>query len=436
MTHSADTTGSPERGVHRGKHLPSWAPTALVSLVVAFAVLAYYWWVWGSLNGFVEAVDWYTKPFGDFAIFYYKMGQRVLESSGAVPGFYYSPGFAVALGLFGFFNAQTALVLWGGIQVLAVAALAGLSHRAAMGAHLHGFPLSLLLVLTSFPVLHNFAWGQASIFLVLALLAGLLMAERKRWIGAALFLTLAAAIKYYPVVFLIPFLIRKNWKLAAQFLGLTAILTVILPALVLGWRETIGLYAFLLQKSHNVQLAAGGPNSQYVVNVLMRWLSPAKEWIEPVRFGIAAVGFLIVEANVIIMVFLRRRNEISFTRWSVLLLFLSIPFFVSTSWPHYLVYIPFCQLFLYRELTAEHQSRPIGDMVSMILLATSVGLSSVFAFQVAGSWQAYNGWGLLFLSNALMLGIAYRQLLPQLGEELRRQGTGRRVGTTGGERVG
>jgi hypothetical protein len=427
MNLSAETTSPPDGGLSPRRRPASFLTAIIGSLLIVLAVVAYYWWLWGSLSGFVQALDFYGKPFGDFAIFYYKMGRRVLASGGAVPGFYYSPGFAVALGVFGLFGPQTALILWGGTQALAVGGLAVLSHRGALGPRLSGFVLSLLLVLTSFPVLHNFAWGQASIFLVLALIAGLLLAERERWVGAALFLSLAACIKYYPVVFLLPLLIRKNWKPATLFLGITAILTVITPVVVLGWQETIALFAFLLRKSHDVQLAAGGPNSQYVVNVLMRWFNPPREWIEPARLGFATMGFLIVEANVIVMFLLRRLNGVSFTRWSFLLLFLSIPFFVSTSWPHYLVYIPFCQLFLYRELAREKTGWTITGGALKVLLAISVALSSVFAFQLMGSWQVYNGWGLLFVSNGMMLGIAYVVLMPSLREELRRHGTAKSI---------
>jgi hypothetical protein len=386
---------------------------------VTAAVLLYYGFVWGSLDGFVRAIDFHDQLFADFVIYYHEMAKTIFTSGTPAVGFYYPPAFALALGVLGFLQPAAAMSVWGGVLVAAMVGLAAASYRAAAPQFEVAVPF-LFVFLTSFPLLHNFKWGQASLLLTLLVVGALLLLRRGRHLSAGALLACAVAIKYYPAMFLIPLVLRGRWSAIAAFAGSAAVLMLALPAGLLGWETTVEFYRHLAGESREVQMHAGGPNSQYLANVALRGLPVGREWIDTARLVFVAAGFLIAEAHVVLLFLIRRMEEKVFFAWAFVLLFLTIPFVLTTSWPHYLVYFPFCQLFLLSRVLERPHLAPGTQRLLSGILGVSILLSSVFAFQLMGTWEEYTGWGLLFWSNLLQLAATYVLLFPVLREQFSR----------------
>ena len=126
-------------------------------------------------------------------------------------------------------------------------------------------------------------------------------------------------------------------------------------------------------------------------------------------------GLLTVEVNLTFSFLLIWLKTARSMEWSFVLLFLSLPFLVATSWPHYLVYPPFCQLFLFSVLF--DRSQELKKPVSILMatgLSLSVVASSVFVLQLVGGWSVHNGAGFLFLANAVLIGISCGILVPHI----------------------
>jgi hypothetical protein len=104
--------------------------------------------------------------------------------------------------------------------------------------------------------------------------------------------------------------------------------------------------------------------------------------------------------------------------WGVHLLFLSIPFFLKTSWPADLVYISFAQAFLVWQLTRGEPPHPAarrkyssrGVMLALVMI--SIGLSNLGAFNLIGNYWTYGYLGVIFWADLLCLVASYMLLLP------------------------
>jgi len=384
------------------------------ALTVLIGVGAYYKIIWGSLDGFVTAIDFCDRLFCDFVVYYYEMGRIVLAAKVPTPGFFYSPLFAVLLIPFGALEQNTASVAWGVVMLFTTACLGVMSYRTAppqSRATIAGF---ILLFMTSFPVLHNFKWGQVSVLLVLLIVASLVAYENKHTILAAILLALAVSIKYYPIVFVAYFIVHRDWKFVVSFVISVVVCVFALPALVLGPGDTLEFLHRVLLGSGGVQRGAGGPNSQSLKNVLARIYPGSRETVETWRITFAAVGYFLLWMNMVLVFLLRKLGRHEALTISFMVMFLSIPLFVGTSWPHYLVYLPFCQVLAFEMLRQTYEPSRVRRRIMASLLGLSVALASVMVFDLMGSWERYNGAGLLLWSNLSLLVFVYLHAVPKI----------------------
>jgi Glycosyltransferase family 87 len=75
-----------------------------------------------------------------------------------------------------------------------------------------------------------------SVFLVASELIALRLYDRRHKLGAALLLAFAIAIKFYPAVFLLYFVLRRDGAFVSTCLGATIVLLV-LPVAWIGWER-------------------------------------------------------------------------------------------------------------------------------------------------------------------------------------------------------
>jgi len=395
-------------------------------LLVWAVVLVYYRMRWPSLAGFSSAMDHCADFFCDFREYFYAQGKTILDSGVPTKGYFYSVSFALFLHLLGDLPLNMAMLAWGASQaVLALGLFVVTLGQAELDQRLR-WPLSLayaLVFATSVPLLHNAAWGQVSILLTCCIFLALWLYDRGFRAAAAIVLAASITIKYYPAIFLVYFVFRRDWRFIlaclAGCLGITLVSSAILG----------------LQKAIQFQLAVNSAvasaqqswirddiNAQFFPYVVGRLASRVAH-VEVTRVASLAsylVSALVVFLNTALLFSIRGGDGGKHTRWSLLLLFTTIPFLVPTSWPHYFAYLPAIQLFACVEILGERAGSGARLKSLLVWVIPSVLASNILLFNAIGDWQLYSQYGLLFLSNALMAGFSYSRLLPRWVEGLRR----------------
>lgn len=409
-----------------------WASAA----VIVAGVFLYYALTWKTFTGFTLAIDRCKLVFCDFQGHYYPMGQVIFQRNIPVPGFFYSPFFAILLAVLKPLSLEPALVVWGAFQTLLVALLI-LAPRMFGIRSIPATLASLFLVLTAFPVIHNFKWGQVSVLLVLCLLAGFYLYARGKTTLAAFLFAFTISIKFFPAWFLAYFLLRRDWRFVLKCAVASLLLLIVIPAVALGPGDTLRFYKVLhaylgLAKNHLLDT-----NSQYFPNVVRRlWAAAAYDGTVPfhdmltssLRFEmlLRGTGYLLAAANVVLLYRMVRQSALlqelgaRASAWAFVVLALALPFAVYTSWPHYFAYLPFCQVFLWREIaragTGARRRATLG-----LLILPSIAASSVILFNllrhthltlghVIPTRAIYPCWGFLLLADVLLCLAAWLEL--------------------------
>jgi hypothetical protein len=159
------------------------------------------------------------------------------------------------------------------------------------------------------------------------------------------------------------------------------------------------------------------PNSQYLPHVLGRCLElDQQDRTDLRRLAIASYGLAALNA-LLLWGMVRARVEQEVEAGFALLL-LSTPLLVETSWPHYFAYLPFCQVVVYRLLSARGGW---GTKFQYALLGVSIALSSSVLFNQVDDLRTYSRYGFLCWSNMLLLLLVYASTIPAVGDSLRRR---------------
>lgn len=386
---------------------------------------------WGSVQGFVRAIDHCAVPLCDFVRHYEPMGRTVFTHHGPVPGFLYPPGFAVALGVLAPLSPGAALALWTALQVLAIAALAACGWVLLDRGRRPVFVLYVALLLLSYPVLHNLKWGQVSTPITALVLLAVIVARRPgpgsaAWAG--LLLAGAVAVKLYPAAFAPAVIGRDRPRAAPWFLLGCVLFLAVVPALALGPGETLDFYRAIFRRYSPKFLM--DINSQSLAAVTERWLRAAGDrsmvelllpaWLFPVAAGLArhagwvrgwaqAAGAGIVVLNAGLAWALWRGRAPHSDAWLFVLAAATLPFVLPTSWPHYFAHLPFCQAFVLHRLLTDGPPRRALAVAALLVLPSAL-LASAVAFDAVGNWLVFNFFGAVFGANLLLLAGIYAAL--------------------------
>jgi hypothetical protein len=406
------------------------------ALVIAALLLAYYKLTWGSLTAFNLAIDVWADPFPDFGRYYYPMGAAIFRTGMPVEGFVYSPFVAILLAAFSPLGLSTAILFWVGLQVLAIVLYVLLIRRLVPAP----LPLQLFFValtLSSFPLLHNFKFGQVPVFTTVALLGMLVCYERGRMAAAALLFAFAVSFKWYPLIFLALFVARRDWRFLLWAAGAGALFLVVVPVALLGFEQTLRFYEALRGAYGGFGWTATSYNSQYFPHVIVRLV---RELWGPAPFArpflrayglpvLQVISWAVVAANVALVYRVKRLGLRHANLWSAVALFLSVPFMLGTSWPVDLVPLSFAQAFLVWAILnkdettvlpgdgqAEVGPRPVTlrPALAWALVLLSVVLSNILLFNFIGNRTTYGTFGCVLWADALLLAAVYLLLAPRL----------------------
>jgi hypothetical protein len=386
------------------------AVAAALSVFVALAL--YYAGHWASLGEFVLAIDHHEQLFQDFLGHYYPMAQSIYEATAPVRGYFYTAFFAILLAPLKGLEPMAALWAWGGVQVVLMLALFAFPLRRLLPMDWRATALYAFVFASSVPLLHNAKWGQVSVLLVLSVLASF-QAYQQGWrVLAGICLAFAAAIKYYPIVFLVYFLARRDTRVVMSAVLAGLLFFVITPAVLMEPQRWLAFELATQKTLSDAGWALRDVNSQYVAHVLMRWLQGAGIAVRPLHLQLgAALGYAVFRFNMSVVLTLQYAHLRGRLLLSLVLIFVSLPFVIKTSWPHYFAYLPFCQMTLFM-LTRQVQGGPVWrQAVGLGLVLLSVALSNFFVFDLFPDWRAFSHGGLLFGANALLMLALYLQVL-------------------------
>jgi uncharacterized membrane protein len=376
----------------------SWSIIAIVFIVL------YYKYSWGSFNNGILKIDHQSEFLYDFVHHYYPMGKTIFGFEQIAPGYYYTSFFAILIAPVCDFDLKSAIIIWSIVQIIFVLLLFLVAKLLIKPTYIYSV-LYLLLLIISYPILNNLKWGQVSVLLTILILLSFLSARRGSNIIAGILLALAVAIKYYPIIFIIYFVFNRKYKVCISFALTFILFYFLLPVAFLGFSDWFKFESASIQALSNNEGLRQDINSQYFLHVVLRWAE---------SFGINTIinlnimiiqllGYLIAGLCFVMMWIFQSNKEADRYCLSMVSIFLAIPFLVQSSWPHYFVYLPFCQLAIFYYLVNKlKELKKIGAIASLFTFLSML-CSSVFVFDIFGHWSLFNKNGILFLSNFLLL---------------------------------
>lgn len=362
-------------------------------LLVSIFCAVYYHLSWGNLQTFTESVDPCESLFCDFTIHYYPTARSIFEIKEPIYGYLYSPFFAILTSPLGRLPLETASHVWALIQVI----LTGLLFLAPLSMlKLDTLKTQLLytgIFFTSLPVLHNFKWGQVSSLMTLTIIAAFLAHKSGRPIWAGILLGLSTSIKYYPGIFILYFLFKKDWRAIFAFVTTCLFLLFLFPAFVLGFDHWVNFIALTMGKLSNLGYTIENLNSQYFPYVTLHLLGFTSENVFIVRV-LRLAGLVVALCNIALLWLLNNRGTKEEGFLSFALLFCTLPFLIETSWHHYFIFLPFLQV----TLLLQERNKWLT-----VFVICSIISSSIFIVNLFPAWEDYTKWGFSFLSSSLIL---------------------------------
>ncbi|MBE7433208.1 MAG: DUF2029 domain-containing protein [Anaerolineales bacterium] len=400
-------------------------------VVIALLLFAYYVYTWRGTGNFRIAIDRCSQTFCDFADYYYPMGESILQTREPLTGFVYSPFIAFLFALFTPLGIDSALLLWGLLQGICILLFIGLFHRLIPT----GWWIQLLfifLALSSFPLLHNLVWGQVGIITTVSILGALFLYERGQRALAAVLLAFGISFKFFPLIFLLPFVIRRDLRFLLYSFIACAVFLIVIPAALLGMDGATRFYAALFDSYRHFDWVIANYNSQHFPHVILRLAKATGIDDAMLRLAISAdfnpsmylqilrwFSYSITALNAGLVYCIQRARLPHANLRSFHILFLTVPFVLLTSWPVDLVYISFAQGLLAWQLVEEQKVIRASRITSSILLLASIIISNIVFFNLLGNRNLYGSSGITFWSNALLLAASYVELLPIAFRQIR-----------------
>lgn len=161
----------------------------------------------------------------------------------------YPPPIALFIFPLGLFDWQTASVLWNVFSTLALLiSILLMAKVAGIKSRLVKVWLLFLFTFPFFPVKFNIGNGQINNYLLLFVVLSLFFYQLKRKSLAAFFLAFATGIKFAPAVFLLYFVIKKDWDMLKRTL-LALLFIFLIPFLFIPFSFQLDYYQQVLPLS-------------------------------------------------------------------------------------------------------------------------------------------------------------------------------------------
>jgi len=179
---------------------------------------------------------------GDFDV-YYSTGQNFLNKApvyiahDGIDEFKYAPLFALLFSPLTFLDKISALYLWTVLNIVFFYAIFFLLYKLKQISFNQPKDLMIaicLLALTGRFIFNNFRLGQVNMFLCFLMVLMIYLEINKKYFWTAVVLSFSLTIKFFPLLFVLYFLLRKRFKILVYCLPVL-VLFLLLPSLYTGW---------------------------------------------------------------------------------------------------------------------------------------------------------------------------------------------------------
>ena len=135
-----------------------------------------------------------------------------------------------------------------------------------------------LVLAFSFPLQRNLLYGQFYVFLLVLIVAACWCHVKQHYVLSGALIAVAAACKIFPVLFVVLFLQRRNWRAGASFAA-TGIGTAALSIAVFGWNvHRTYLHQILPWALHGEAMPPYIPSAASISSLLHYLLLPEPQW--------------------------------------------------------------------------------------------------------------------------------------------------------------
>ncbi|MFN2215374.1 MAG: glycosyltransferase family 87 protein [Anaerolineales bacterium] len=382
------------------KTFTGWLKSIDLRYVFFIAIIAYYIFYWGNFQTFINDIDHCEIAFCDFVQFYYPAGSAILHHTPLPEGFYYSNFAAVLLAPLALFKEKTAIILWGVIQVILSGSFFLLISKYLVKNNVFGY-LFTFLFFTSSPLINNFKWGQFSILIMLGIWGAYLLYENRKHNLSAILLGIMVAIKFFPALFLIPFILKKDWKYLLVCAATIVVCLFLIPLPFTGLSNVL-----ITQPGQTAPISGvfqsqdilGNIDSQYFPSVIARFFNIM---IPSSAFTLLTLASYLVVFAIIYFAYRVLKSGIPNNLiWVCALLFTTFVFWIPSAWPHYFIFIPVLQIMVLQEMVGQKER---SNRTLFFLWVISVVLSSILIMQAVQNWYKYIGLGSLLWSTLAIL---------------------------------
>ncbi|CAN5279811.1 hypothetical protein BH09SUM1_BH09SUM1_32970 [soil metagenome] len=392
-------------------------------IAVAAAIFAYWWFLFRSMQGFTDFMDYGGKLFGDFFYVFKDVGNTVFTTKEPPWGYFYSSFFAVFLGVLCKLPGDSEYYVWGLLEALVTLTLwlvplwfIRRSRNPRFAALRECSVLYTALYLLSIPILHCFRWGQMGVLLLILMLAASVLREKGKPNAAGAVLALAISIKFYPAVLLLWFALRRDLRAIAVAIGVAGFLLVIVPSLTLGVRTNIAYVRHTQEAAYHMRpKVEADMNSQYFPSVIRRMVGKQPGEFRTPKHLLMLAGLILYVMNALILWRLKDYAGIAPAVLAVLFLQAGFSFALLTSWPHYFVHLPLLQFILiamaWRNTAMRWRGVILGLAIASALASTLPFRHALMLFTHEATTEdyvyPYSYSGILFWANLLCLIAAW-----------------------------
>ncbi len=201
--------------------------------------------------------------------------------------------------------------------------------------------LFLTFALFAFPIKFNLGMGQVNTFVLFFVILSVFFSGKSKDTLSGVFLGLAAAIKIFPLFFLIIFIQQKKWRSVITCM-LTFLTLNLLPVLFWGNKILQSFYAGELWTLGDLK------NADYYNQALSGFLS--RLHISPTLSSLLILFFLLIGLGVS---WKRSRNFKNLQMWSIFICLWLL--FQNVAWQHYFVFLTIPVVFLANEFFFEQE---------------------------------------------------------------------------------
>ena len=351
-----------------------------------------------------------VRPLCDFANHYYPQGLALAKAPVVVHGFYYSAFFAVCMRALATFGYPIAQWLWGATLVAATLVLLFAPLSRVFRTSLRGCLIYGVIFACALPIWHDLAFGQLSAITTALILHSLLAYAQRRPVLSALLIGLATSIKFYPGLFLVYFVIRRDWRAVGMALVVVVVCMGIVPFLLLGDAGFLVFHRSLgVALDQFANFIATSPFSNFIANAVSHVALGRVEPSSTLYQGAFVLGLVVASFHAYLVWRKARIEPSQSIRAAIIFGFASVPFVVRSSWVHYFVFLPLLQVHVMEDTRAP-VTRGVWRGLALVSASVSaVLISAPWLCLVRGQSYYQDGWP--FWATAVLLPWLYVRAL-------------------------